>query len=121
MIIIKDKQAYYGSMAQIEGYLKKGFDHLTEDEDRHLDELSKAVEAWEIKAYPMPHKPGIKDVLLYIMRQSNLTQNDLSEKLDVSKSLVSEILSDKKKPNLSLLKSLHDVYQIDGNLLLELV
>lgn len=121
MIIIKDKQAYYASMAQIEGYLKKGFDHLTEEEDQHLDELSKAVEAWEIKVYPMPHKPSIKDVILYIMRQSDLTQNDLSEKLDVSKSLLSEILSDKKKPNLGLLKGLHEVYQIDGNLLLELV
>jgi len=41
-------------MAEIESYLQKGFSKLTKEEEVRLDELSKAVEAWQLNEYPMP-------------------------------------------------------------------
>jgi antitoxin component HigA of HigAB toxin-antitoxin module len=48
MTKINNKQQYYSAMAEIESYLQKGFSNLNEKEDNHLDELSRAVEAWEL-------------------------------------------------------------------------
>ena len=58
---IKNKQEYYSAMAQIEGYLQKGFSNLTEKEEAQLDELSKAVETWELKEYPVPFQLPFSD------------------------------------------------------------
>ena len=119
MTTIKNKQQYYTAMAEIEGYLQKGFSNLTEKEENHLDEISKAVEAWELKEYPMPLQPSFADILIFIMQNKRLTQSELSKSLEVSPSLLSEILNGKKQPNIDIVKNLHLQFHIDGNLLLE--
>lgn len=118
---LNNKQQYYAAMAEIEGYLQKGFSNLTVKEDHRLDELSKAVEAWELKEYPMPMQPSFNEILLYIMHQKKFTQSDFSENLSISKSLLSEILNGKKQPNLDIVINLHKFFAIDANLLLESV
>ena len=116
---IENKQQYYLTMSQIENFLQKGFSNLTETEDEQLAELSKAAEAWELNAYPMPMQPSLKDILNFIMFQKELNQTELSQALKISKAALSEILSGKKKPNLEVAKQLHSEFHIDGNLLLE--
>ncbi|HVU55703.1 MAG TPA: helix-turn-helix domain-containing protein [Puia sp.] len=118
---INNKQQYYAAMAEIEGYLQKGFSNLTTAEEDYLGELSKAVEAWELKEYPMPMQPSFPDILLYIMQHKRYSQSELSEDLSISKSLLSEILNGKKQPNLSIVVNLHKKFGIDANILLESV
>jgi len=108
-------------MAEIEGYLQKGFSKLTTEEDDRLDELSKAVEAWELKEFPMPMRPSLPEILIYLMQYKRSSQAELSESLSISKSLLSEILNGKKKPNLELIINLHKNFGIDANILLESV
>ena len=57
IIAVLDANVLYPAMAEIESYLQKGFSKLTDQEDNRLDELSRSVEAWEIKQYPMPVNP----------------------------------------------------------------
>jgi antitoxin component HigA of HigAB toxin-antitoxin module len=118
---ITNKQQYHSAMADIEGYLQKGFSNLTTTEEDHLEELSKAVEAWELKEYPMPMQPSFPDILIYVMQFKRYTQSELSEDLSISKSLLSEILNGKKQPNLSIVVNLHKKFGIDANVLLESV
>jgi len=118
---INNKQQYYAAMAEIESYLQKGFSNLTTTEEDHLEELSKAVEAWELKEYPMPMQPSFPDILIYVMQFKRYTQSELSEDLSISKSLLSEILNGKKQPNLNIIVSLHKKFGIDANILLESV
>ncbi|OJW57803.1 MAG: hypothetical protein BGO55_09620 [Sphingobacteriales bacterium 50-39] len=118
---ITNKQQYHSAMAEIEGYLQKGFSNLTSTEEDHLEELSKAVEAWELKEYPMPMQPSFPDILIYVMQFKRYTQSELSEDLAISKSLLSEILNGKKQPNLSIVVNLHKKFGIDANVLLESV
>lgn len=118
---IINKQQYYAAMAEIESYLQKGFSNLTTKEEDHLEELSKAVEAWELKEYPMPMQPSFPDILIYVMQFKRYTQTELSEDLSISKSLLSEILNGKKQPNLNIIVSLHKKFGIDANILLESV
>src|SRR5258708_17209101 len=107
MIKIQNKQQYYSAMAEIEKYLQKGFANLSVEEDDHLEQLSNAVEAWEINEYPMPMYPSFKDILVHIMNQKQFTQTDLSETLNISKSLLSEILNGNKLPNLDIVINLY--------------
>lgn len=118
---ITNKQQYHSAMAEIEGYLQKGFSNLTSTEEDHLEELSKAVEVWELKEYPMPMQPSFPDILIYVMQFKRYTQSELSEDLAISKSLLSEILNGKKQPNLSIVVNLHKKFGIDANVLLESV
>ena len=118
---INNKQQYHSAMAEIEGYLQKGFSNLTSAEEDHLEELSKAVETWELKEYPMPMQPSFPDILIYVMQFKRYTQSELSEDLSISKSLLSEILNGKKQPNLSIVVNLHKKFGIDANILLESV
>lgn len=57
---VETEQQYYEAMTAIESYLQKGFSNLSAEEDKHLNELSKAAEIWEMKEYPMPIKPDFK-------------------------------------------------------------
>jgi antitoxin component HigA of HigAB toxin-antitoxin module len=116
---IETKQQYYEAMAVIESYLQKGFSNLSDTEDSHLNELSRAVEIWEMKEYPMPLKPDFKAILLYIMAANHFNQSQLSSELGISKSQFSEILSGRKSPNVTIVKQVHDRFHIDGNLLLD--
>lgn len=118
MTVINNRKAYYEAMAEIETYLAKGFDHLTKAEETRLNVLSKAVEAWENEEYPMPMEPDFKDILVYLMETRKLNQSQLSSELQVSTSLVSEIIRGKKMPNLDILINVYKRFQIDGNLLL---
>lgn len=118
---ISNKQQYYAAMADIESYLQKGFSNLTTKEEDHLEVLSRAVEAWELKEFPMPMKPSFPDILLYVMQYKRYTQSELSDDLAISKSLLSEILNGKKQPNLNIIVSLHKKFGIDANILLDSV
>jgi HTH-type transcriptional regulator/antitoxin HigA len=119
MIKIGNKQQYYSAMAEIENYLQKGFANLSVKEDDHLGQLSRAVEAWEIKEYPMPMSPSFTDILIHIMNQTRFSQTDLSKELNVSKSLLSEILNGNKQPNLEIVINLHKRFDIDANIILQ--
>lgn len=53
------------------------------------------------------------------MTVHHFNQTQLAIELEISKSQFSEILSGRKAPNLSLVKSVHDKFHIDGNILLD--
>lgn len=74
---------------------------------------------WELREYPMPVRPSFLDILSNIMHYRKLTQSDLSNKLSISKSLLSEILSGKKQPNIDLVINLYKTFGIDADVLLE--
>lgn len=118
---ITNRPQYYLAMAELENLIEKGDENLSPAEVEYYQNLAKAVEAWELKENPMPYMPSIKDIIFYIMRQRDLTQQELAGLLQVSNSGLSEILNGKKKPNLELAKQLHYKFQVDGNLLLESV
>jgi len=53
------------------------------------------------------------------MFENKMTQAKLAEELGLGKSKVSEILTGKRKPDLSFLKGVHKILKIDADFLLE--
>ncbi|MGN7720038.1 helix-turn-helix domain-containing protein [Chitinophaga sp. 22620] len=119
MIKIESKKAYYEAMAEMESFLEKGFDKLSAKEEKRLNELTDAVEAWENRKIPMPVQPDMKAILLYIMESKGYNQSQLAAELGVSKGFLSGILNGQKQANLEVLKNLHINFNLDGNLLLD--
>lgn len=116
---IKNKQEYFLAMAAMEPLLAKGFDQLSSEEEKKLDQLTDAVEEWESREYPMPVNPDFVAILEYVMQTRGYNQTELSQELDISKSQLSGILGRTKHPNVDLLVNLHERFRIDGNILLQ--
>ena len=116
---ISTNSQYHSALAKIESYIEKGFDNLTESETNKLKTLSLSVEEYEMKKFQMPIYTSIKDVLEYYMAEHNINKTILSRELEIPNSTLSEIISGKRKINLSLAKKLHKKLKVDGNFILE--
>ena len=117
---IETNSQYHTALARIEKLIEKGFNKLTKSETAELESLSRLVEAFETKKFPMPLYADIRDVLEHYMNENDINQSKLSQLLEISNSALSEILNGKKKLNMNIAKKIHQKLKIDGNLILEL-
>lgn len=100
---------------------KGGFNKLTLIENTLLNELSIAVNKYEKAHYSIPMPKTIDGILELKMFEKKLKQKDMAKLLGTTETKLSEILHNKRKPNVSFLSAMHSVLNIDGNLLLEIV
>ena len=120
METIMNNSEYFSSVALIEKFIEKGFDKLSPQETEELAQLSKRVELYEMKKYPMPLHASVTNLLESVMREKRINKSELSKILEISNSTLSEILNGKRSINLKIAKRLHDKCMIDGNVILEL-
>lgn len=116
---INTNSQYHTTLAQIEGYIEKGFKNLTKRETKELQKLSVEVEEYESQKYPMPLQTGIKEVLEDYMFEKRMNKSQLSKQLEIPNSTLTEIMNGKKRINLSIAKKLHQKLKMDGNFILE--
>lgn len=79
------------------------------------------VEEWEAAYHPLPGKVStlITDEIRRKMDEANLNQIETAEKLGVSKSRISELLSGKRALNLNLVKRLRDNFGVPADFILD--
>jgi len=117
---IKTRNEYHLAMAEIETYLAKGVDNLTQEEDDELEKLSKKVSIYESVHFPMPVKHDLATILEAYMKENNLSKQRLASFLGVGNSTLSEVLNKKRPITLDFAKKLHTKIHLDGNLILEM-
>ncbi|ODT35105.1 MAG: hypothetical protein BGN92_14000 [Sphingobacteriales bacterium 41-5] len=100
---------------------KGGFEFLTEKESKELDMQSQIVKKYEDENIVIPMPDTIKGLIQLKMYEKQLKQKELAKMLNTSDTQLSEILHEKRKPSVALLKSLHQVLGIDAELLLRAV
>lgn len=100
---------------------KGGFESLTKKEKVELEKYTQIVKAYEGVHYTIPLPETLQGLIELKMYENKLKQKELAQKLNITDTKLSEIMHHKRKPNLSFLKSLHEVFHIDGNLLLRMV
>jgi HTH-type transcriptional regulator/antitoxin HigA len=105
--MIKTEKQYNVACARIEELLKVvGNDTPTDDKDFiELDLLSDLVADYEESNYPVK-EPELPDVIRLRMYEMGINQTQLSELLGVSPSRVSEYLTGKSEPTLSVAKNI---------------
>lgn len=100
---------------------KGGFEQLSYIEKAALDRYTKIVNNYEKANYTIPLPETLQGLLELKMYENKLKQKDLAKMLHITDTKLSEIMNEKRKPNVSFLKAIHEVLGIDGNLLLKMV
>ena len=119
MTTIKTENDYQVAIAQIEVFIRKGFVHLTKKETMELEEVSKAVAAYEKEYYPVPKPDTLAEMIELKMYEMRLTQKKLSELLKITPDKLSMILNGKRTPDVAFLKAAHENLGIDASFLLK--
>ncbi len=99
---------------------KGDFDHLTTKQNQALEKYTTIVKAYEDANYTIPLPQTLQGLIALKMYEKNLKQKDLAELLHITDTKLSEIMNQKRKPNVSFLKAMNEILEIDGNLLLKI-
>ncbi len=115
---ISTENDYQDAIAAIEVFIKKGFVNLSNSETLALEQVSKAVAAYEKEYYPVPKPDTIQEMIELKMYEMRLTQKKLSELLKIAPDKLSMILNGKRTPDIAFLKAAHENLGIDAGFLL---
>jgi len=99
---------------------KGGFNKLSDKESTDLNKYTQIVNAFEETNYTIPLPQTLQGLIELKMYENKLKQKELAQMLQTTDTKLSEIMHNKRKPSLSFLKALHQVFGIDGNLLLKI-
>lgn len=119
---INSKKEYHQTMVEVYELMNKGEKKLSKEEVNKLSVMSEAAEKYEdevLKLKPVKTPQSIPEMVALKMFEKKITQSKLSENLGLSKSKVSEILSGKRKPDISFLKGIYETLDIDADFLLK--
>lgn len=100
---------------------KGGFDNLTKKQLSELNKYTQIVNAYEDMHYKIPMPQTLQGLIELTMYENKLKQKELAKMLHTTDTKLSEIMHNKRKPNIDFLKSMHKVFNIDANLLLRVV
>ena len=119
---INSKKEYHQTMVEVYELMNKGEDKLSEHELKKLSVMAEAAEKYEdevLQLKPIRQPQTIQEMVELKMFEQKITQSKLAEYLGLSKSKVSEILSGKRKPDVSFLKGIYERLNIDADFLLK--
>ena len=119
---IKSKKHYHETMVKIYDWMNRGEQNLSPEELSELAAMAKASEEYEDKVLNLSFRKEPETISDWVERalfEHKMTQSMLAHELGMPKSKVSEILSGKRKPDVSFLKGLHKVLNADPQFLLE--
>lgn len=100
---------------------KGGFNNLTSKENADLDKYTQIVKEYEDVNYTIPLPQTVQGLIELKMYEKKLKQKELAKMLNTTDTKLSEIMHNKRKPNISFLKAMNEILGIDGNLLLKIV
>lgn len=100
---------------------KGGFEFLTTAETTELEEYTKIVKEYEDANFIIETPQTVQELIAFKMFEKNLKQKEIAKLLHTTDTKLSEIMHNKRKPNIAFIKSLHQILGIDGNLLLKMV
>ena len=99
---------------------KGGFNSLSSKEKAALDKYTNIVKEYEDATYTIPLPQTVQDLIELKMYERKLKQKELAQLLHTTDTKLSEIMNNKRKPNVTFLKAMNEVLGIDGNLLLKI-
>ncbi len=118
---IRTKKSYHETMVEIYDLMNKGETQLSKAELRKLHLMAKAAEKFEDEVLGLRSKvpKTIVEAIEVKLFERKMTRTELASELGLGKSKVSEILSGKRKCDVTFLKGVHKVLKIDAGFLLE--
>jgi len=117
---IEGDKEYNDSMKRIDELMQKGED-MSDKDAAQLRTMALAAQAYEKTQFEIPAPQTVQGILELEMYKRKLKQKEMAKLLNIGEAKLSQILSNKRHPDLALLKAANEKLGIDGNLLLRYV
>ncbi|MES2107513.1 MAG: helix-turn-helix domain-containing protein [Bacteroidota bacterium] len=120
--LIATDRNYHETMVAIFELMNKGEVNLNDEEIELLKVMTVAAEKYEdeiLQLKPVKQPKSLPEVIELFMFENKLSQSKLADMLGVGKPKLSQILTGKRKPDVSFLKALYRKLNLDPKLILE--
>ncbi len=118
---ISTEKAYNQTLEEVYLLMKKGENNLTEKEAKAIADMAAAIQGYEKLHYPFPMPKTITELVELKMFENKMNRASLAKALGIGAPKLSQILNNKREPDVSFLKAIHSKLGIDGNFILERV
>lgn len=119
---ITSEKHYHETMILIYDMMNKGESNLTDQEIEKLRAMTTATEKFEDEVLglkPVKKPDSLSEVLEAFMYENKISQAKLADKLGIGKPKLSQILTGKRKPDLSFIKAIYNKLKIDPKFILD--
>src|SRR5215470_18612632 len=113
-LVIETKDEFERMDAEVGRLLRKGYDNLSIEERRLLRLLSRLIEDYEGRTFPVPNSPPYR-TLRFLMEQNDLRQADLVP-IFGSRGRVSEVVNGKRAISKDQAKALGEFFRVSPEL-----
>ena len=119
MEAIKSEKEYENALEEVNNLMKKGDEHISDEEADRVEILALAIQAYEAIHYPFPMHKSVPEMVEQKRFELNLTISGLAELLGLGKANLTQILNGKREPDVPFLKAVHQKLGIDPGVLLD--
>jgi HTH-type transcriptional regulator/antitoxin HigA len=113
-LVIETEAEFERTDAEVGRLLRKGYGNLSAEEQRLLALLSRLIEDYEDRTFPVPDSPP-HQTLQFLMEQNELRQADLV-KIFGSRGRVSEVINGKRAISKAQAKALGEFFKVSPDL-----
>ena len=118
---ITTEKAYDKALSEVYELMKKGENNLTEKDADSITAMASAIQDYEKVHYPFPMPKTIGEIIELKMFEKKLNRVSLAKILGIGAPKLSQILNNKREPDVPFLKAIHEKLGVDGNFILERV
>ena len=117
---IESAKEYHTAMKRIDMLMSEG-EEMGDKDALELRTTALAAQVYEKTLYEIPAPKSVQGMLELEMFKRKLKQKDMAKLLNIGETKLSQILSNKRVPDIAILKAANEKLGIDGNLLLKYV
>lgn len=119
---ITSEKDYHQKMVEIYELMNKGEANLTHADIAHLSDMTVATEKFEdevLQLRPVSRPKSLSDAIELFMYENKISQSKLADELGIGKPKLSQILTGKRKPDISFLKAIYNTLKLDPKFILD--
>lgn len=117
-ITIASETEYEKVMLDIESLMDKGEANLTTEENDSIRNMALAAQSWEQSHYRVAMPKTLEELIELRMYEMHIKQKEMAEKLGISNTKLSLILSGRQKPDIQFIKAVHTKLHVDADFIL---
>lgn len=118
---IKTERAYNKALEDVYKLMQKGEKNLTEQGIAGIASMAESIQEYEKVHYPFPMPQTLNEMIELKMLEKKLNRVSLAKMLGIGAPKLSQILNNKREPDVPFLKALYEKLGVDGNFILEKV
>ncbi len=118
---INTETDYNKALAAVYTLMQKGEENLTAKDTSTITAIAATIQDYEKVHYPFPIPKTITEIIEIKMLEKKINRVGLAKILGIGAPKLSQILNNKREPDVPFLKAIHEKLGIDGNFILKAV